>query len=104
MAEPASRQKRLFDDTVEAEGILAFFENLNLEKISKLLSPILVHEAVSIALGNLKSETQVLKIDLHIFLSNIFASKFLIRQKLLLQCESIRTILIKSTFLNLYRL
>ncbi|RZC35527.1 Rab3-GTPase cat domain containing protein [Asbolus verrucosus] len=43
---PANRQKRLFDDTREAEKVLHYLDSRNLCQISELLIPILSHIAI----------------------------------------------------------
>lgn len=40
---PANRQKRLFDDTREAEKVLHFLESRTLSQISEMLLPVLAH-------------------------------------------------------------
>ncbi|XP_063237642.1 rab3 GTPase-activating protein catalytic subunit isoform X2 [Bacillus rossius redtenbacheri] len=44
---PAQRQKRLFDDTCEAEKVLFFFSAQRMSGVARLLLPTLVHAAVS---------------------------------------------------------
>merc|ERR1712227_950122 len=56
--EPVTRQKRLFDDTKEAEDILAHLEGANLAQICRLIAPIFVHECLLTALRNLRTETE----------------------------------------------
>ena len=55
--DPVTRQKRLFDDTKEAEDILAHLEGANLAQICRLIAPIFVHECLLTALRNLRSLT-----------------------------------------------
>ncbi|GJQ84641.1 hypothetical protein Trydic_g12670 [Trypoxylus dichotomus] len=43
---PANRQKRLFDDTREAEKVLHFLDSRNLAQIAELILPVLCHAAV----------------------------------------------------------
>ncbi|XP_018336136.1 rab3 GTPase-activating protein catalytic subunit-like [Agrilus planipennis] len=43
---PANRQKRLFDDTREAEKVLHFLDSRNLSQIVELLLPVLSHVAL----------------------------------------------------------
>ena len=43
---PAYRQKRIFDDTKEAEKVLHFFSNLDPSKLALLLMPLLLHNAI----------------------------------------------------------
>lgn len=43
---PANRQKRLFDDTREAEKVLHFLDSRNISQISEMLVPILCHAAI----------------------------------------------------------
>lgn len=43
---PANRQKRLFDDTREAEKVLHYLESKTLSQICELLLPVLTHVAV----------------------------------------------------------
>ena len=55
--EPVTRQKRLFDDTVEAERIVAELETANLAEICRLISPVFIHEALCTALRNLSEDS-----------------------------------------------
>lgn len=43
---PANRQKRLFDDTREAEKVLHFLDSRNLAQIAELILPTLYHSAI----------------------------------------------------------
>ncbi|KAI4464155.1 rab3 gtpase-activating protein catalytic subunit [Holotrichia oblita] len=43
---PANRQRRLFDDTREAEKVLHFLDSRNLAEIAELLLPILFHTSI----------------------------------------------------------
>ena len=43
---PAYRQKRIFDDTKEAEKVLHFFANLKPSELSMALMPMLLHSAI----------------------------------------------------------
>lgn len=43
---PASRQKRLFDDTREAEKVLHYLDSRNLSQIAELFLPVLIHAAI----------------------------------------------------------
>ena len=43
---PVSRQKRIFDDTKEAEKVLHFLANLKPSEVAQLLLPICTHEAL----------------------------------------------------------
>lgn len=43
---PANRQKRLFDDTREAEKVLHFLDSRNLAQIGELVLPVLCHSAI----------------------------------------------------------
>lgn len=43
---PARRQKRLFDDTKEAEKVMHFFESRNIGQIVKLTLAALFHTAI----------------------------------------------------------
>jgi Rab3 GTPase-activating protein catalytic subunit len=43
---PARRQKRLFDDTREAEKVLHFLESQKLSAVAQLLLPALTHAAI----------------------------------------------------------
>ncbi len=42
---PAYRQKRIFDDTKEAEKVLHFFASLRLSELAMALMPLLLHSA-----------------------------------------------------------
>lgn len=56
---PANRQKRLFDDTREAEKVLHYLESKNLSQICEMLLPSLSH----VAIYNLNKEiTELVKI------------------------------------------
>jgi Rab3 GTPase-activating protein catalytic subunit len=43
---PAHRQKRLFDDTKEAEKVLNFFESVTIGQVCQLTIPVLFHTAL----------------------------------------------------------
>ena len=43
---PAYRQKRIFDDTKEAEKVLHYFSNLKLSELALALMPLLLHAAI----------------------------------------------------------
>jgi len=43
---PAKRQKRLFDDTREAEKCLQYFTSLKAGQVSDMLAPVLMHAAI----------------------------------------------------------
>lgn len=43
---PARRQKRLFDDTREAEKVLHFLESKKLSAVAELLMPALIHASI----------------------------------------------------------
>ena len=43
---PISRQKRIFDDTKEAERVLHFLANLKPSEVAQLLIPVCTHEAI----------------------------------------------------------
>ena len=45
-ATPISRQKRIFDDTKEAEKVLHFLANLKPSEVAQLLVPVCTHEAL----------------------------------------------------------
>lgn len=44
---PASRQKRLFDDTREAEKVLHFLDSRTVSQVAEMLLPVLGHVALS---------------------------------------------------------
>ena len=57
---PARRQKRLFDDTKEAEKVLHYLESQEPSMIGKLLMPTLIHATVCRLLQEQKEELTVL--------------------------------------------
>lgn len=60
---PANRQKRLFDDTREAEKVLHFLDTRNLSQISEMLFPILCEAAIY----RLAEECQQISLELSDF-------------------------------------
>ncbi|KAL4221433.1 Rab3 GTPase-activating protein catalytic subunit [Mactra antiquata] len=58
---PARKQKRLFDDTKEAEKVLHFLSSLNLSDIVVHLMPMLIHAALLKAMDNDDPSINVLK-------------------------------------------
>jgi Rab3 GTPase-activating protein catalytic subunit len=57
---PARRQKRLFDDTREAEKVLHFLESQKLSAIVELLLPALTHAAICRLLQEQKDDLPML--------------------------------------------
>lgn len=52
----AYRQKRLFDDTKEAEKVLHFFANLRPSELALYLMPLLLHSALERLSGRLSQQ------------------------------------------------
>uniref|UniRef100_F6XUI4 Rab3 GTPase-activating protein catalytic subunit n=1 Tax=Ciona intestinalis TaxID=7719 RepID=F6XUI4_CIOIN len=57
---PAHRQKRLFDDTKEAEKVLHFLANLKPAEVMQAILPVCVHEAVSMLRSSSKEMSECL--------------------------------------------
>jgi Rab3 GTPase-activating protein catalytic subunit len=57
---PARRQKRLFDDTREAEKVLHFLESKKLSAVGQLLLPALTHAAICRLLQEQKEHLSML--------------------------------------------
>jgi Rab3 GTPase-activating protein catalytic subunit len=57
---PARRQKRLFDDTREAEKVLHFLEMQKLSAVAELLLPVLTHASICRLLQEQKHDLPML--------------------------------------------
>jgi Rab3 GTPase-activating protein catalytic subunit len=57
---PARRQKRLFDDTREAEKVLHFLETRKLSAVAELLLPVLTHASICRLLQEQKDDLPML--------------------------------------------
>uniref|UniRef100_H2YME2 Rab3 GTPase-activating protein catalytic subunit n=1 Tax=Ciona savignyi TaxID=51511 RepID=H2YME2_CIOSA len=67
---PAYRQKRLFDDTKEAEKVLHFLANLKPGEVIQVILPVCVHEVIRILRSSAEEMSDCLP-DLHLLCNQI---------------------------------